>query len=95
MESQNSKRIGVLIMALGAIGFFYSFIYFFGSSTGSIEYETLSYMLKLTLTLAFAVLGLYFGLLFYGGRKIALQLGGRLALLLVVAFLTGFFLHQL
>jgi hypothetical protein len=93
MEQKN-KKIGVLIMIFGAIGFFLSFIYFFGWSTGEIEYQNLGYMLKLACTFGFAILGLYFGLLFYSGKKLALQLGGGLGLLIALSYVIGFLLHH-
>jgi hypothetical protein len=93
MEQKN-KKTGVLIMLIGAVSFFVSFIYFFGWSTGNIEYGNLSYMLKLAFTFSLSVFGLYFGLLFYGGKKIAMKLGGGLGLLLALAYVIGFVLHQ-
>jgi hypothetical protein len=70
MNERTRKQIGALIMASCAVGFFASFIYFFGSSTGGIEYTNLNYMLKLACTFGFVVFGLFFGLLFYGGKKL-------------------------
>lgn len=94
MDQQKNKQIGVLIMILGAVAFIVSFVYFFGSSTGTIEYGNLSYILKLAFTLSLAVLGLYFGLLFYGGKRIAIQLGGGLGFLLVLSYVIGYLLHH-
>ena len=80
-------------MTLGAIRFFSSFVYFFGGSTDSIEYKNFDYMLRLLCISSFALFGLYFGLYFFSGKKLAIQLGGGMALLLLVAYLIGSLLH--
>jgi hypothetical protein len=92
MEQKN-KRIGVLIMLIFAVAFFALYSYF-GLSGGAINYQNTSSTIKLLATVALLPLGLYLGLLFYGGRRIALQLGGGLALLLVFSYLVGFLLHH-
>jgi hypothetical protein len=93
MRSRTNKKVGLFIPVLGAVCFFSSFIYFFGWSNNNIEYRNVGYMLKLACTFGFALLGLYFGLYFISWKKIAVQLGGSLALLLVVAYMVGFVLH--
>lgn len=79
-------------MLLGTILFFSSIIYFNQSGT-KIEYRNLNYILKMVLTYGIALSSLYFGLYFYHGKKIAMQIGGGLALLLIISFILGFLLH--
>ncbi len=92
-QTPKNKKIGVGIMVLGALCSFTSLIYFNQAGT-SIEYTNTIYMLKLIATQAFLPLGLYFGLYFYSSKKLALQIGGGMALLLVIANLLGFLLHH-
>ena len=91
-ETTKNKKIGLLIMCLATIGFFFFFAYFDQSGT-EIQYRNLNYMLKTITTTAFLPLGLYFGLYFYGGKKLAMQIGGWLALLLILSYLIGFITH--
>jgi hypothetical protein len=50
-------------------------------------------MARVIVTDAFLLVGLYCGLYFYGGKKLANQIGGGLAILLTVAYIVGFLLH--
>jgi hypothetical protein len=63
---------------------------YFGLSGGAIDYEDNVLTIKPLTAIALLPLGLYFGLLFYATRKIALQLGGGLGLLMALAYLIGF-----
>ena len=90
---QKKKWIGILIMLISAVAFF-SLYGYFGLSGGAIDYQNTPSTIKLLVTISLLPLGLYFGLLFYGGKRIALQLGGGLGLLMVLAYLIGFLVHH-
>jgi hypothetical protein len=90
---QNNKWIGALITLIFSVVFFALYSNF-ELSGGAIDYQNTSSSTKLLATVALLPLGLYLGLLFYGGKRIALQLGGGLALLLVFSYLAGFLLHH-
>jgi hypothetical protein len=92
MQPQRNKRIGVVIMFLATLAFFSCVIYF-GQSGSAIAYTNIPYMIKMTATYAFLPIGLYCGLYFYSGKRLALQLGGSLALFLIAAFAVGAVLH--
>jgi hypothetical protein len=70
------------------------FIWFFSLSGQTIDYTNPELVLKFVFASAFIPLGLYFGLLFYGGKRIAIQLGGGLGLLMALSYVIGFFLYH-
>lgn len=88
-----NKKVGVLIMLLGAIGFFSTFM-LFGQAGTTIDYRNPVYMLKTAVTDGFLVAGLYFGLRFYAGKKIGSQVGGAVALLMLLAYVVGLISHR-
>ena len=93
MQAAKNKEIGVLIMTLGVMAFAYLFWYF--ELDGSvIDYNDTSLVLKMVLTSSSLPLGLYFGLYFYGGKRLAAQIGEGLALLMFLGYVIGFFLHS-
>jgi hypothetical protein len=92
MEQRN-KRIGVLIMFFGFVICCF-FIWFFKLSGQIVDFTNLGLVLKFMFASAFMPLGLYVGLLFYGDKKVAVQLGGGLGLLLVLSYVVGFLLHH-
>jgi hypothetical protein len=91
--ARRDKQRGVLIMVVAAIAFFTCFLLFNQAGT-PIQYTNLSYMAKMILTDVFLPVGLYFGLYYYSGRRLAAQVGGGLALFLVVAYLVGLIAHH-
>lgn len=93
MQSQNDKWVGVGIMLLGLmVGAF--FFWYFKLDGKVIDFNDTSLVLKSIITVSSLIIGLYFGLLFYGGKKIALQLGGGLGLLLILSYVIGYLLHH-
>jgi hypothetical protein len=93
MRDQKNKWIGVIIMVISAAAFFSLYVYF-GFDGGKIDHKNWTSIIKLLFTVFLLPFGLYFGLLFYGGKKIALQLGGGLGLLLALSFILGFLLYH-
>ena len=73
---------------------FFSLYGYFGLSGGAIDFQDASSTVKFIGTAFLLPIGLYGGLYFAAGKKVALQIGGGLALLLIIAFLIGFFLHH-
>jgi hypothetical protein len=93
MQSQKNKWIGVGIMMLGLlVGAF--FVWFFKLDGKVIDFNDPSLVMESIIMVSCPIIGLYFGLLFYGGKKIAFQLGGGLGVLLVLAYVIGFLLHH-
>jgi hypothetical protein len=92
MQSERNKKIGLIIMSLGAIGFFGFFIYF-NLSGAALDSKNIPLLVKIIFTTAFLPAGLYFGLYFTSGKKLALQIGGGGALFLIIAYILGFLLH--
>jgi hypothetical protein len=92
MQTDANKKRGVVIMCLGALGFFFFFGYFHLSGA-ILDYKDIPLLLKMILTTAFLPAGLYVGLRFYGGNRLATQIGGGLTVFLVIGFILGFLLH--
>lgn len=69
LMEQKHKWIGVLIMFICFITSC-SFIWLFNLSGQSIDFKTPALVLKFILASAFLPLGLYLGLLLYGGKKL-------------------------
>jgi hypothetical protein len=92
MQNQKNKRIGLAIMCVFGAAFVF-FFWCFGLSGAQINGNP-SLLLEGFFTAALLPIGLYSGLYFAVGKKVALQLGGGLALLLVIAFLIGLFFHH-
>jgi hypothetical protein len=92
MQTEKNKKIGLLIMISGLLMFvLISFrLDLFGSK---IEYRNLAFVVKMFFADIFLILGLYFGLYFSTSKKLANQIGGGMAIFLVVAYILGFFLH--
>jgi hypothetical protein len=90
MQTEKNKKIGLLILITGTIGFFL-FSYFFHLFGSKVEFKNPFYLLKMIFTDSFLLGGLYFGLYFANGKKIAGQISGALLLFLVIAFIVGFF----
>jgi hypothetical protein len=68
LMEQKHKWIGVLIMFIGFITSC-SLIWLFNLSGQSIDFKTPALVLKFILASAFLPLGLYLGLLLYGGKN--------------------------
>lgn len=92
MQIEKNKKKGVLIMLLGVVGFFF-LILLFQQSGSQIQYKNIDYMLKMLCTYGFLLLGLSGGLFYYSGKKLAIQIGGGIAIFLTVALILGFLLH--
>ena len=92
MQIKKNKKIGVLIMVLGLL--VTVFLYFYFNLWGAkIEYRNLPFVLKVLLADFFLPVGLYFGLYFSHSKKLALQIGGGLTVLLIVGYLVGLLIH--
>ena len=89
VQTIKNKKIGLFILLLAALGFAACF-WLFHLDGARIDFKNTSQLLETVLTIAFLPLGLYFGLLFISGKKLALQIGGGTALFLVIAFLVGY-----
>jgi hypothetical protein len=89
---RDRKVLGLLIMVLGAVGFFFS-LKFFGLVNAVIEHNNFSFMLRIAASSAIPVLGLYFGLYYYSNKRTAVQIAGGLAVSLAVLYLIGFLTH--
>jgi len=70
------------------------FIWFFRLNGQVVDFKDKALVLKFIFASAFLPVGLYVGLLFYGGKKIAIQLGGGLGFLMVLAYAIGFLIHH-
>ena len=93
MQSDKSKWIGVGIMVFGLIVSAF-FFWYFKLDGQVIDFTNPLLVLKSIIVACSLIIGLYFGLLFYGGKKIALQLGGGLALLGALSYVIGFLLYH-
>ena len=92
MQTEKNKKIGLLILCLATLGFFFC-IFYFNQSGSLIEYRDRTYMIKMIITYAFIPIGLYFGLLFTSGKKLATMIGGGMTLLLIIGLILGVILH--
>ncbi len=72
---------------------FILFFWYFGLDGAQINVNP-SLLLESFFTAALLPVGLYGGLYFASGKKVALQLGGGLGLLLILAYVIGFLLHH-
>jgi apolipoprotein N-acyltransferase len=90
---QKNKWTGVIIMCFGFVACCF-LIWLFNLSGQTIDFKDPALVLKFILASATLPIALYFGLLFYGGKKIALQLGGGLGVLMAFAYLLGFLIHH-
>ncbi|MFA6306297.1 MAG: hypothetical protein WCV70_00570 [Patescibacteria group bacterium] len=88
-----NKRIGLIILCFTVIVFFLS-ILFFNQSGTYIQYKNLNYMVKMLIPYGLAILGLYFGLFFASGKKVANQVGIGLLTLLIIAYILGILIHK-
>lgn len=79
-------------MFLGLIGFGF-FYWYFDQAGARVEYRNVNSMLEILISFSFLIVGLYFGLYFYSGKKLANQIGGGSLLFLVIAYILGFLLH--
>jgi hypothetical protein len=92
MEQRN-KRIGLGIMCIGLLAAAFCF-WHFQLDGKVVDFADSKLVLKVIVTTLCLVIGLFFGLLFAAGKKVALQLGGGLALLLVISYVVGFLVHH-
>jgi hypothetical protein len=80
-------------MCIGLLAAAFCFCYF--QLDGKIiDFANPKLVLKVIVTTLCLVIGLFFGLLFAAGKKVAVQLGGGLAVLLVISYVVGFLLHH-
>jgi hypothetical protein len=92
MEQKN-KWIGLAIMFIGLLTTVFFFSYF--KLDGKIvDFAEPSLVLKAILTTLCLIVGLYFGLYFAAGKKVASQIGGGLGLLMALSYVIGFLLHH-
>ena len=92
MQSDENKKKGVLFMFLGILGFFLCFEIFHLSGAG-LDSKNIPLLIKMIFTTAFIPAGLYFGLLYYAGKKPANQIGGGATIFLIIGYILGFLLH--
>jgi hypothetical protein len=88
----HAKKLGVLIMALGSLTFFFLF-WLFRLDGVILDFKNTALFLKILVATAVLPVSLYFGLYFYSGRRLANQIAGGVAAFLVICFLLGFLLH--
>jgi len=93
MQTQKNKIFGVLVMFVCILVFFFLFAYF-KLDGASLSEATLTELLKMIVTTAFLPAGLYLGLYFYSGKKLANQIGGGATLFLIAAYILGLLLHR-
>ncbi|MGH9524136.1 MAG: hypothetical protein ACRD3E_16560 [Terriglobales bacterium] len=93
MDQNKRKKLAVLVMVLGLIGFFVSFAHF-GLSNTKIEYANPAYMLKLLCGCGFIVLGLFAGMYLYAGKTFAARFATSLGGALLIAYLIGLAMHR-
>ena len=92
MQTNKNKKIGLLILCLAALGFFF-FFWRFNLENVSLNEATNLKLLQMIFTNAFLPAGLYFGLYFAHSKKLANQIGGGLVIFLIIAYILGFLLH--
>jgi len=92
MQDKTNKRIGLAIMCVFAVAFIF-FVRYFGLDGAQINGNP-SLLLEGFFTAILLPIGLYGGLYFAAGKKVALQLGGGLGLLLILAFVIDFLLYH-
>ena len=80
-------------MWLGVVAFFASYLYFSQPLGLKIEYNNFRYMWRLNTPFVILLVSLYVGLYYYGGKKIAMQLGGGMAIFYLLAVVVGYLLH--
>lgn len=93
MQTQNSEKVGLLILVLGAICFFLLYKYL-NLSGGKIDYKDIFSLSESLLISLFIPVILYFGLYFTSGKEVARRIGGGLGILVILAHIIGFFLHD-
>jgi hypothetical protein len=92
MEKRN-KKIGLAIMCAGPLAAAF-FFWYFKLDGRIVDFTNPSLVLKAMLTTLCLIVGLYFGLYFAAGKKVALQLGGGLAVLMVLAYVINFLFYR-
>jgi hypothetical protein len=92
MQSEKNKKIGLGIMLLGFLGSIF-FFWYFKLNGEVINYRNTPVFLGFILGFLSLLIGLYFGFYFYGGKKLANQIGGGFALLFLVACIFSFLFH--
>ena len=71
----------------------FCFLWFFKLDGVAVDYKNPLLLLKFISPTISLIAGLYFGLRFISGKKIANQIGAGLAGLLVIAYVVGLLLH--
>lgn len=92
MQNEKNKKRGLIILILGTVSFFLLYSYF-DLSDGKINYMDTISLLKFILTTAIIPVTLYLGLRSMHSKKLAMQIGGGLGILLVIAFILNFILY--
>lgn len=92
MPNKEDKKKGLIIMLLSAAVFIFLFSYF-NLSGAKISNENIPLLLKALFTVAVLIFGLWFGLYFTSGKKIAAQIGGGLTIFMLITFVIGFLIH--
>lgn len=92
MQTEKNKKIGLGILAFSFLGMFF-FLDFFNLYGQKISYQNKSLLLEAVFTFGILLIGLYFGLYFTNGKKLANQIGGGMMLFLILAFVFSLMFH--
>ena len=88
MPTDSDRKKGIIIMLCAAALFFVLFGAF-GLDGKVLDFNNEPVLMEMLLTVIPLPLGLYFGLYFYSGRKLAIQLGGAAVIILVLGFIAA------
>lgn len=88
MQTGKNKKIGVVIMFLGLTLCIF-FLWYFKFDGVKIDFTNKLVLLKSLVPIFSLILGLYFGLYFYGGKRIANQIGGGIIIFVIIGYLLG------
>jgi hypothetical protein len=88
MQTDSDRKKGVIIMFCTALLFFGLFA-LFGLDGRIFDVKNGRLLIEMIMTAIPLPIGLYFGLYFYSGRKLANRLGGAVAIVLVLGFIAA------
>jgi FlaA1/EpsC-like NDP-sugar epimerase len=88
MPTPKDKKIGLLILCVSAALFAF-FFWYFKLDGKTINFNDAVDVLKTAITIAILPAGLYLALRFVSGKKLAMQVGGTMAVLMVLALFIG------
>jgi hypothetical protein len=88
MQMNSDRKKVIIIMGCAAVLFFVLFA-LFGLDGQMLNLTNGRLLIKMIVTATPLPLGLYFGLYFYSGRKLANQLGGAAVIVLLLGFIAA------